>query len=260
MTIGRIHSLESFGTLDGPGIRFVVFLQGCPLRCAFCHNPDTWEAARPCQYEWSAQQLMEETLRYRNFIKKGGVTCSGGEPLVQAGFVAEYFHLCHQYGLHTALDTSGAVFGNSASGTPSEAVRRALEETDLVLLDIKTADDSLHKDYTGMERSNNAAMLDYLQSIGKPVWIRHVLVPGITDKPERLKQLGEYLSAYSVIEKVEVLPYHSMAKFKYEELGIDYRLKDTPDMSMEEAEKARETITQYMTNSPSLSGSGSNRV
>lgn len=246
MISGRIHSLESFGTLDGPGIRFVVFLQGCPLRCAFCHNPDTWDPHAPVQYEMTPQELLTETLRYRSFIRRGGVTCTGGEPLMQAGFVADYFRLCHEHGLHTALDTSGAVFGDKASRMPSAPVEAAVRESDLVLLDIKTADDSLHEEYTGRDRSSNAAMLDYLQSIGKPVWIRHVVVPGITNREDRLRQVALYLRDYSVIERVEILPYHTMGVFKYDSLGIDYRLRDVSALTSDQADAARRIFAEYL--------------
>lgn len=229
---GRIHSLETFGTVDGPGIRFVAFLQGCPMRCAFCHNPDTWRYDGPVQYELTAEELLEETLRYYSFIKNGGVTCSGGEPLVQAGFVGRYFELCHKNGLHTALDTSGAVFGDTGSGIPSRDVAFATDESDLVMLDVKTADTGLHKWYTGMTADNNLAFLDYLQSIGKPVWIRHVLVPGITDDRKHLSELADLLGRYDVIEKVELLPYHTMGVYKYREMGIPYRLEDVPPLDV----------------------------
>ena len=155
--IGRIHSVESFGTVDGPGIRFLAFMQGCPMRCQFCHNPDTWDPKGNVQWEWTPEQLMEETLKYRNFIRTGGVTCTGGEPLMQAEFVLEYFRLCHQNGIKTALDTSGAIFNDKA--------RAVLAETDLVLLDIKTVDDVLHKRLTGMTRVHNAEFMQYLQDI-----------------------------------------------------------------------------------------------
>lgn len=246
MTKGRIHSLESFGTVDGPGIRFVTFLQGCPLRCAFCHNPDTWDPARKVQYEMSAQELLEETLRYKSFIKKGGVTCTGGEPLVQAAFVAEYFALCRKAGLHTALDTSGSVFGNVFDGVPSKPVEDAIRESDLVMLDIKTLDDSIHESYTGKSRESNQAFLDYLQKIGKPTWIRHVVVPGITDDERRLRALASYLRNYSVVERVEILAYHTMGEYKYESLGIPYPLKGTPGLSGERAEEVRNIFREYL--------------
>lgn len=238
--LGRIHSLESFGTVDGPGIRFLAFMQGCPLRCQFCHNPDTWDLRGKVQYEWTPEELLQETLRYRSFIAKGGVTLTGGEPLMQARFVAEYFRLCHEAGLHTALDTSGAIFGNAETGEPSTLVRQALEETDLVLLDIKTLDDTLHEAYVGRPRTQNQAMLDYLQREGKAVWIRHVVVPGITDREDRLRALAEHVSRYSVVERVELLPYHTMGAYKYESLGIPYALKDVEALSAERIHEVRQ--------------------
>ena len=181
----KIHSLESFGTVDGPGIRFVTFFQGCPMRCAFCHNPDTWDPSAKTPFEMTPEELFSEARRYKNFIKTGGVTATGGEPLMQAGFVAEYFRLCREYGFHTALDTSGAYF-YGANGQINPVIADVLKYTDLVLLDIKTVDDNIHKDYVGLDRKNNAAFMDYLQRIGKPTWIRHVVVPGITAGEESL--------------------------------------------------------------------------
>lgn len=228
--IGRIHSLESFGTVDGPGIRFLTFLQGCPMRCQFCHNPDTWDVNGSVQYEWTAEQLMEETLKYRNFIRTGGVTCTGGEPLVQAEFVREYFTLCRNEDIPTALDTSGAIF--------NDASKAVLEVTDLVLLDIKTVDDTLHKTLTGCMRDHNDRFMHYLQEIGKPTWIRHVVTPGINDDDEHLRAVAEYLSQFSTIENVEILPYHDLGKFKYEKMGIDYVLKDTKPLGSEVQKRA----------------------
>lgn len=230
--IGRIHSVESFGTVDGPGIRFVVFMQGCPLRCMFCHNPDTWNPKAAVQFEYSPEQLLAETLKYRNFIRKGGVTVTGGEPLMQAAFVREYFRLCKQEGLHTALDTSGAIVSAEALSV--------LDYCDLVMLDIKTADDSLHKAYVGMDRSHNAAFLNCLQERGIRTWIRHVLVPSYTDRQDRLEALASYLKAYDVIEKLEILPYHTMGSWKYGEMGLDYALEGVPAMSAERAAQVRE--------------------
>ncbi len=229
--IGKIHSLESFGTVDGPGIRFVVFMQGCPMRCLFCHNPDTWDANADVQYQMLPQELYDEVKKYKNYIKKGGVTVSGGEPLVQAEFVAEFFKICKDYNIHTALDTSGVIF--------SENARKVLEYTDLVLLDIKTTDDNLHKTYTGCTRENNHKFLEYLQQIGKPVWIRHVVVPGYTYNDERLKSLADYLSQYSVIERIELLPYHTMGRFKYQNMGIEYPLEGVKDLTDVELERAK---------------------
>lgn len=235
---GRLHSIESFGTVDGPGIRFVAFFQGCPLRCAFCHNPDTWDINRPVQYELTPEELLAEVKKYKNFIRSGGVTSTGGEPLMQAEFLTEFFRLCRQSGFHTALDTSGAVF--------NEQVKAALEETDLVLLDIKTLDDALHKPYVGAPRTNNQTMLDYLQFIGKPTWIRHVVVPGYTDNDERLHTLAAHVAQYPVVERVEILPYHVMGAFKYKELGIPYRLENVEPLSAERKQNALRIFREHV--------------
>ena len=193
--IGHIHSLESFGTVDGPGVRFVAFMQGCPLRCMYCHNPDTWDPKGTCQYEMTPQQLVDEALRYRSFIKNGGVTVSGGEPLMQAEFVREYFRLCHNEGLHTALDTSGAFC--------TEDALRVLDETDLVLLDVKTMDTELYPKLTGIKQDNNLAFLDNLEERGIRTWIRHVVVPGVTDDDNWLIRLGEHVGRYKCVEKIK---------------------------------------------------------
>lgn len=167
---GNIHSLESFGTVDGPGIRFVVFMQGCPLRCLYCHNPDSWDTNHRGQYQLSPEELLAEVMRYKNFIARGGVTVTGGEPLMQAAFVREFFMRCREAGIHTALDTSGALF------TPT--VRETLDAADLVLLDIKSIDAVQHQALTGARQDNTLRCLDYLEEKQIPVWIRHVLVPG----------------------------------------------------------------------------------
>ena len=236
--IGRIHSLESFGTVDGPGIRFLVFLQGCPMRCLFCHNPDTWDINAPVKYKMTPQQLLDEVMKYKNFIRTGGVTATGGEPLMQADFVEEFFELCQQNGLHTALDTSGAVFSDKA--------KRVLQHTNLVLLDIKTVDDNLHPRLTGCERTNNDRFMHYLQEIGKPVWIRHVVTPTINDDDEHLQAVADYLAQFPVIEQVEILPYHTMGKYKYENLGIDYKLKNLDDLDGEKAKRAAEIFRRTL--------------
>lgn len=236
--IGRIHSIESFGTVDGPGIRFLAFMQGCPMRCLFCHNPDTWNLNSPVKYEWTPEQLMEETLRYRNFIRTGGVTCTGGEPLMQARFVREYFTLCRQNGIHTALDTSGVIF--------NDEVCRLLDVTDLVLLDIKTVDDELHKRLTAHTRTNNHRMMEYLQSTGKPVWIRHVVTPGINDDDRHLLDVARYIAGYSVVERVDILPYHVLGEYKYEGLGMDYPLKGTPPLPAETKKHAVELFRSVL--------------
>ncbi len=235
---GRIHSMESFGTVDGPGIRFVVFMQGCPMRCLFCHNPDTWDPQAPVQYELTTKELVDEVLRYKNFIKSGGVTVTGGEPLVQADFVREFFMLCKAEGLHTAIDTSGVIFSDKA--------KSVYEVVDLVLLDIKTTDPQLHKRLTGHDIENNRQTLEYLQQQGKPVWIRHVVTPTINDDDEHLLHVAEYLSKFSVIEQVEILPYHTMGKYKYENLGIDYPLANLADLPIQTTKHAVELMREKL--------------
>lgn len=230
MIKGRIHSMESFGTVDGPGIRFVVFMQGCPMRCLFCHNPDTWDPQAPVQYELTPEELIDEVLRYKNFIKSGGVTATGGEPLVQANFIRNFFSLCKAHNIHTALDTSGVIFSDKA--------KEVYQQTDLVLLDIKTTDPDLHKRLTGQELTNNQQTLNYLQQQGKKVWIRHVVTPTINDDDAHLKAVANYLSNFTVIEQVEILPYHTMGKYKYENMGIDYPLANLSKLPSETTQRA----------------------
>ena len=234
---GRIHSVESFGTVDGPGIRFVAFMQGCPLRCQFCHNPDTWNPKADCQYEMTPKELIAEVLRYRSFIKSGGVTVSGGEPLMQAGFVAEFFRQCQEEGLHTALDTSGAYCSRQAF--------EVLNHTSLVLLDIKTMDPELYPRLTGLPQANNLRFLDELQQRGIDTWVRHVVVPGLTDNDRWLRTLGEHVARYSVVKKIEILPYHTLGTFKYEQLGISYPLDGVPPLSAERAREIRQVLSEY---------------
>lgn len=229
---GNIHSLESFGTVDGPGIRFVTFLQGCPLRCKFCHNPDTWDFSKK-QKEYTPEELYNEMLKYKRFFgANGGVTVTGGEPLVQREFVKEYFKLCKQDNIHTTIDTSGYIF--------DEKVKEVLEYTDLVLLDIKCIDKNVYKDLTKVELENTLKFLDYLKAIKKDVWIRHVVVPTITDNNELLEKLADYLIPYKeIIKKVELLPYHTLGKFKYDELGMEYPLKDVEPLEKERLEEVK---------------------
>lgn len=229
---GKIHSLESFGTVDGPGIRFVTFLQGCPLRCQYCHNPDTWDAHRAVKYEYTPQELLDEVLKYKNFIKSGGVTLTGGEPLMQPDFAREYFRLCKEAGLHTALDTSGAIY--------NEKTLAVLDYTDLVLLDIKALDADRCRKVCGSDGRNALLLLDELQHRGIAVWLRHVVVPGLTDDDAALDALVNFLRPYTVIQKIEWLPYHTMGVFKYEELGLDYPLKGVEPLSAERIREIRE--------------------
>ena len=229
--LGRVHSLESFGTVDGPGIRFVVFLQGCPLRCLYCHNPDTWDPKQTGKYVLSPEELLAEVLRYKSFIAKGGVTVTGGEPLLQPEFLLEFFSLCKENGIHTALDTSGAIF--------TQTVQKVLDIVDLVLLDVKSIDADQHKRLTGVRIDNTLHCLHYLEEKNIPTWIRHVIVPGWTDDDLLLKKTADYLALYHCIEKVELLPYHNMGARKYEQLGMEYRLGNMPPLSQERLENAR---------------------
>jgi len=231
--IGRIHSFESFGTVDGPGVRFVTFMQGCP----FCHNPDTWDPNGKCQYEFTPEQLRDEVVKYRSFIKSGGVTVSGGEPLMQSEFVAEFFRLCHAEGLHTALDTSGAII--------TDKVLKVLDNTDLVLLDIKTMDAELYPTLTGVKQNNNLAFLDILEERKIKTWVRHVVVPNLTDNDEWLRKLGEHVSHYDCVEKIEILPYHTLGTYKYEKLGEKYKLEGVPALSAQRANEIRSMMSQY---------------
>ncbi len=238
---GRIHSLESFGTVDGPGIRYVVFFQGCPMRCLYCHNPDTWEMKKGTLY--SADDLLEKALRYRNYWgDKGGITVSGGEPLMQIDFLTELFRKAKEKGVHTALDTCGILFDPDHT----EKVEKLMAVTDLVLLDIKHMFDEEHKKLTGHSNARVFAFAEYLKKIGKPVWIRHVVVPGITFQREELLALGRYLKTLTNMEKLEVLPYHSMGKVKYDSLGIEYPLLGTPQLSKAEAAQAEAIIREGM--------------
>ena len=232
--VGKIHSIESFGTVDGPGIRFVAFLQGCPLRCAYCHNPDTWDITTKTKYEYTPQQLFDEAIKYKNFIKSGGVTLTGGEPLMQPEFAREYFRLCQQAGIHTTIDTAGSIV--------SEEALSVLEYTDLVMLDIKALDADLSKKVCGNDGRTALRFLNELQKRNIRTWIRHVVVPTLTDDDNSIKSLIEYLKSYSVVEKIEWLPYHTLGVFKYKELGIPYRLE-----GVEAVKKSRiEEIKSFM--------------
>jgi len=224
-----VHSIETFGTLDGPGVRYVLFLQGCPLRCLYCHNPDS--CAADAGREMSAGDVLADILAYRKFIRSGGVTLSGGEPLLQPAFVREVLSGCRANRLHTALDTSGAV--------PLAVSRPLLEQADLVLLDIKALDNGLCQALTGAGNENTLATLDYCESIRKPVWVRHVLVPGYTLDGPHLAALARHLKKYTAVQKVELLPFHKMGEYKWAELGYVYRLAQTPAPTAEAVEWAK---------------------
>lgn len=235
--IGRIHSIESFGTVDGPGIRFIVFMQGCPLQCLYCHNPDSWDVVHPTNYQMTPDELLAEAMKYKSFIQKGGITATGGEPLLQAAFLTEFFRLCRSEGFHTALDTSGCIF--------SSQIEKLLEQTDLVLLDVKSIESQQYTTLTGAKLDATLRFLDYLQKIGKDTWIRHVIVPGITDNDELLNKLADYLSRYSVVKKVELLPYHIMGVNKYEQMNLEYKLRGVEPLSTERLENAKQIFRKY---------------
>lgn len=236
---GYIHSLESFGTVDGPGVRYVVFFQGCPMRCKYCHNPDTWNMADGKQMD--SEEILEKFERNKSFYRTGGITATGGEPLLQIEFLTELFAGAKERGIHTCLDTSGIVY-NPEDEAKREQFERLLAVTDLVMLDIKHMDEAEHKKLTGHSNRNVFAFAKLLEQKQIPLWIRHVVVPGITYDEAELSALGRYLATLSNLEKLEVLPYHSMGKVKYENLGLEYPLGDTPQLTKEEAARAREII------------------
>ncbi|BAS56423.1 MULTISPECIES: pyruvate formate-lyase-activating protein [Leptolyngbya] len=229
-TAGYIHSIETCGTADGPGIRFIIFTSGCPLRCLYCCNPD-------CRHLEDGKlvtvdELIEEIQKYIPYMQAsgGGVNACGGEPLFQPQFVREIFKRCHELKIHTALDTSGFCELNVA--------KPVLEYTDLVLLDIKSFDASTYHKVTGVNIEPTLTLARYLNQIHKPVWIRFVLVPGLTDDPQNIAGLADFLATLTNIERVDVLPFHKMGEYKWEQLGYDYQLKDTPNPTSEQVQAA----------------------
>ncbi|MDN5303858.1 MAG: pyruvate formate lyase activating enzyme [Fusobacteriaceae bacterium] len=234
---GRLHSYETCGTVDGPGIRFVVFMQGCPLKCKYCHNPDTWDINK-AKYERSVDEVIYEIKKYKNFIHpKGGVTITGGEPLVQIEFVKALLKECKKEGLHTAIDTSGYIF--------NDKVKELLEYVDLVLLDIKCMDEKEYLDLTSVKLDNTLKFAKYLSEIGKKIWIRHVLVPGITDRDSYLHKLGEFCKNLKTVDLVEILPFHKMGEYKWKELGMEYKLYKIDSPTTERVENAKNIMKQY---------------
>ena len=237
--LGNIHSVETFGSADGPGVRYIVFLKGCNMRCKYCHNPDTW--AKTDGELRSPEDVLKQALRYKNYWgKKGGITVSGGEALLQIDFVTELFTLAKQQHVNTCLDTSGNPF------TREEPFYSKFEElmkvTDLVMLDIKHMDDDAHRELTGQTNTNILDMARCLSDNGKAMWIRHVLVPGITDDEGQLKRLRKFIDTLNTVERVEVLPYHTLGVFKWKELGIPYRLEGVKPPTEEQVQRAREIL------------------
>lgn len=239
MTQGRIHSIETFGSVDGPGVRFIIFLKGCNLRCKYCHNADTWNPES--NDIRSASELLDKAERYKSYWgEDGGITVSGGEPLLQLDFLKELFHEAKERGINTCIDTAGEPFTREEPFFSS--FNELMKDTDLLLVDIKHIDNEQHKELTGKPNDNILDMLKYLDEIGKPVWIRHVLVPGITDVDEYLHRTREFIDTLSNVQKVDVLPYHSLGKFKWDELGIPYKLEGVEAPTAERIENAKKIL------------------
>lgn len=233
---GYIHSKESFGTVDGPGIRYVLFMQGCPMRCLYCHNPDTWEFNAGTLT--TTDEILDEYRKNSSFYTNGGITVTGGEPLVQIDFVTELFQKAKAEGIHTCIDTSGITFNPQNTEKFDELVKY----TDLVMLDIKHIDSEKHNALTGHGNENILAFAKYLEKKNIPLWVRHIIVEGITDYPEDLVKLGEFIGTLGNLKALDVLPYHTMGVSKYEEMGINYPLKELKALPLSEAVKAKEFI------------------
>ncbi len=246
---GHIHSLESFGTVDGPGVRYVVFFQGCPMRCQYCHNPDTWPVGQG--QEMDVDEIISAFERNRAFYTTGGITATGGEPLLQLPFLTSLFEEAHKRGIHTCLDTSGITF-QPENPDYVEKMNRLMDVTDYVMLDLKHIQDDAHKKLTAQSNKNILAFARYLDQRGLPFRVRHVIVPGITYERESLLALGEFLGTLNHLDFVEVLPYHSMGEVKYDSLGMDYPLKGTPQLSKDDAKKALAIIEEGMSHTKKL--------
>lgn len=234
---GRIHSYESCGTVDGPGIRFLVFTQGCPLRCQYCHNPDTWNLNSG--KEVTSDEVFNEIRKYKSYMKfsNGGVTISGGDPLLQIDFVKDILKKCKDENIHTAIDTSGHA--------PLDKIKGIIDYTDLFLLDIKAFDRDIFKEITGVYNDNTLKLAKYLSEINKPVWIRYVLVPGLSDNLEDINNLAKFISSLSNVERFEILPFHKMGEYKWEELDYEYKLKNTSSPSEKLLKKVKSIFEKH---------------
>ena len=229
----KLHSIESFGTLDGPGIRFVIFLQGCSLKCKYCHNRDTWDI-NAGEYK-SLDDIFEKILRYKNYIKSGGVTCTGGEPLLQYEFLIELFKKLKDKNIHTCIDTSGMV-------ALTDKMKELIYLTDLFLLDIKHINSEKCKNLVGVSNKKELDFAKYLSDLGKPMWIRQVLIPGYTDDENDLIGLKNFINSLKTVEKVEILPYHTMGKYKWYDLGLKYELEDVREATTDDIKRAKEIL------------------
>lgn len=238
---GYIHSTESFGSVDGPGIRFVIFMQGCPLRCKYCHNPDTWELRQGTQM--SADELIALYMKNKAFYSKGGITVTGGEPLLQTDFLIELFTKAKDHGIHTCLDTSGITY-NPENESYSKKLAELMKLTNLVMLDIKHIDSEKHKELTGYYNENILAFAEFVDSMGVEICIRHVVVEDITDKKEDLINLGRFIGTLRHLRYLDVLPYHTMGVNKYRQLGIEYPLEGKSPTSPVKAAECKNYILQ----------------
>lgn len=237
--IGFVHSLESFGSVDGPGIRYLIFMQGCPMRCLFCHNPDSWTIHAGQQM--TADELLDKAEHFRSYWgDQGGITVSGGEALIQIDFLLELFEKAHQRGINTCLDTSAQPF--TRIGVFFEKFERLMKVTDTVLLDIKHIDDTEHRKLTRWTNQNILDCARYLSEIHQPVWIRHVLIPTLTDQDEYLEQLRDFIHTLNHVERIDVLPYHTLGVFKYKELGITYPLEGINPPTQERIDHANRIL------------------
>jgi pyruvate formate lyase activating enzyme len=234
--VGKIHSFESFGTVDGPGIRFVVFMQGCEFRCLYCHNPDTQDL-EAAVFRLTPQQVFDRMKKFKNFYKNGGVTISGGEPLLQPVFLQEFLKLCKGEGIHTAIDTAGYHL--------TEDVKEVLKLTDLVLLDIKCIDPIIHEALTGQPLEPTLLFARYLAEKSIPAWIRYVLVPGITDQEDLIEKHADFVAELKNVEMVEILPFHKLGLSKYEQLGRRYPLQNTEAPTLAQVEKAKKIYSSH---------------
>lgn len=239
---GYIHSVESCGTVDGPGIRLVIFFQGCPMRCLYCHNPDTWQPQ--VGNMMSIDEIIEEYDKKRHFYKSGGITCTGGEPLLQIDFLTALFKRCKQEGIHTTLDTSGITFNENPEYL--KKLDQLLDVTDLIMLDIKHIDEKEHVKLTKQENINILKFARYIDDKNKEIWIRHVVVPGYTQNDEYLFRLGQFIGTLKNITGLDVLPYHTMGVVKYENLNMEYPLKGVESLSKEDAIEAKKVILRGM--------------
>ena len=239
---GRIHSLESFGTVDGPGVRFVVFVQGCPMRCAYCHNPDTWDMNGGTLME--PAYIIEQYERNISFYKGGGITVTGGEPLMQVDFLLDLFTIAKQKGIHTCIDSSGIAYKTNANPEWLAKLDKLMTLTDLVMLDIKHIDPEKHKELTSQPNEGILAFARYLNEKNVDMWIRHVIVPGITDDDKSLFDLGYFIGEFKNVKALDALPYHTMGESKYEKLGMEYKLKGVPAMEKKDLLAKKEVILE----------------